>query len=124
MRATYPGEIGRKQFSLIEYLLKPARKVARPRTCGLYDIFCAILYVLKEGCTRCGLPSDFPKGNIVHYYQIGSATGSNGEASLFDRGLQELALSRRVICGREAKTLMVAEDSRSVKNVDRAGEKG
>jgi transposase len=125
MRTTYPSDITREQFSVIEYGLKPARKVTRPRAYGLDDIFCAVLYVLKEGCTWRGLPHDFPKRNIVyHYYQIGSAAGKNGEASLFDRILQELALSRRVICGREPKTAMVIIDSKSVKSTDTAEEKG
>ena len=68
MRVTYPGDIIRERFSRVEYPLKPARKVTGPRTCGMYDIFCAILYVLKEGCTRRGLPRDFPKWNIVYHY--------------------------------------------------------
>jgi transposase len=125
MRAVYPSDISREQFSVIEYDLKSARKATRPRTYDLYDIFCAVLYVLKEGCTWRGLPHDFPKWNIVyHYYQIWSAAGKNGEASLFDRVLRELVLSRRVICGREAKTTMVIIDSKSVKNTDTAEEKG
>jgi transposase len=66
MRATYPSDITRDQFSVIEHELQSARKVTRPRTYDLYDIFCAILYVLKEGCTWRGLPHDFPKWNIVY----------------------------------------------------------
>jgi transposase len=125
MRATYPSDITREQFSVIEHELQSVRKVTRPRTYDLYDIFCAILYVLKEGCTWRGLPHDFPKWNIVyHYYQIWSAAGKNGETSLFDRILRELVVSERVICGREAKTTMVIMDSKSVKNTDTAGEKG
>jgi hypothetical protein len=49
MRGPYPCDITRAQFSLIEYPLRSARKVTRPRTYGLYDIFCAVLYVPKEG---------------------------------------------------------------------------
>jgi transposase len=125
MRGTYPSDITRTQFSLIEYLLRSARKVTRPRTYDLYDIFCAILYVLKEGRAWRGLPHDFPKRDIVcYYYQIGSAAGPNGEASVFDRALRELVVSQRVICGRDTKTSMVIVDSKSVKNVDTAGEKG
>jgi transposase len=125
MRATYPSDITRGQISVIEYELKSVRKATRPRTYDLYDIFCAVFYILKEGCTWRGLPHDFPKWNIVyHYYQIGSAAGKNGEASLFDRVLQELVLSERVLCGREPKTSMVIIDSKRVKNTDTAGEKG
>jgi transposase len=90
MRTVYPSDITREQFSVIEYDLKSARKATHPRKYDLYDIFCAILYVLKEGCTWRGLPHDFPKWNIVYYYyQIWSAAGKNGEASLFDRILRE-----------------------------------
>jgi hypothetical protein len=51
MRAVYPSGIAREQFPVTEYDLQSARKVMRPRTYGLYDIFCAILYVLKEDGT-------------------------------------------------------------------------
>jgi transposase len=71
MRAVYPSGITREQFLVIENGLKSARKAAHPRTYDLYDIFCAILYVLKEGCTWRGLPHDFLKWNIVYpYYHI------------------------------------------------------
>jgi transposase len=125
MRATYPSDITREQFSLIEYPLRSARKTTRPRTYDLYDIFCAVLYVLKEGCAWRGLPHDFPRWNIVcHYFQIWSTTGKNGEVSLLDRILGELALSERVIRGRKPKTTMIIMDSKSVKNTDTACEKG
>jgi transposase len=67
MRATYPSDLTQEQFSVIEHELQSGRKVTRPRTYDLYDIFCAILYILKEGCTWCGLPHDFPKWNIVYH---------------------------------------------------------
>jgi transposase len=99
--------------------------MTRPRKYDLYDIFCAVLYVLKEGCTWRALPHDFPKWNIVyHYYRIWSSSGKNGEESLLDKILRELVLSGRVIRGREAKTSMIVVDSKSIKNTDTAGEKG
>ncbi|MDR1072234.1 MAG: transposase [Treponema sp.] len=83
--------------------------------------FCAILYVLKEGCAWRGLPHGFPKWNIVcHYCQIWSVAGKNGEASLFDRVLRELVVCGRVIHGREAKTTMAIMDFKRVKNADTA----
>jgi transposase len=66
MRITYPSDITRERLLPVEYLLKPARKAARPRTYGLCDIFRAILYVLKEGRAWRGPPHDFPKWNIVY----------------------------------------------------------
>jgi transposase len=104
IRATYPSDISRDQFSVIEQELQSVRKVTRPRTYDLYDVFCAILYVLKEGCAWRDLPRDFPKWNIVYYYyQIWSEAGKNGETSLFDRMLGELVLSERVMRGGKRK---------------------
>jgi transposase len=125
MRTSYPSDITREQFSMIEHHLKSARKATRPRTYDPYDIFCALLYVLKEGCTWRGLPHDFPKWNIVYYYyQIWSAAGKNDESSVFDCVLRELGLSERVMHGREPKTSMVIMNSKSVKNTDTAETKG
>jgi transposase len=125
MRATYPNDIRRGQFLLTEYPLRSAWKMTHPRKHDLYDIFCAVLSVLKEGCTWRGLPHDFPRWNIVYYYfRIWGAAGKNGEVSLADRILGELVLSGRVIHGREPKTTMIIIDSKSVKNTGTACEKG
>jgi transposase len=65
MSAIYPSDITREQYTLIEYELKPARKATHPRTYDLFNIFCAVLYVLKKSCTRRGLPHDSPKWDII-----------------------------------------------------------
>ena len=62
MRRAYPSDITREQFAVIELELTEARKQTRPRIYDLYDIFCAVLYIIKEGCTwrakmaKCTLP--------------------------------------------------------------------
>ena len=43
----YPGDITREQFEIIRQDLENAKKKTRPRKCDLYDIFCAVLYVVK-----------------------------------------------------------------------------
>jgi len=50
MRKIYPSDISREQFEQIKELLETARKKTRPRRVDLYDVFCAILYLLKSGC--------------------------------------------------------------------------
>jgi transposase len=67
-RRQYPSDITRKQFEAIRPVLEVARKTTKPRKVDLYDIFCAILYVLKSGCQWRMLPSDFPKWQLVYYY--------------------------------------------------------
>jgi transposase len=68
MRKGYPSDISREQFSMIEPILLSARTVTRPRTLDLYDVFCAVLYILKSGCQWRMLPTDFPKWRSVHAY--------------------------------------------------------
>jgi len=90
----------------------------------LYDIFCAVLYVLREGCRWRSLPHDYPKWNNVYYhYQAWSEKGADCKSTL-DRALEELVLSARVISGKEAEPSMAIVDSKSVKNAFTAEEKG
>jgi transposase len=48
-------------FPKIEPLLLSARKITAPRKLDLYDIFYAMLYLLKTVCQWRMLPKDFPK---------------------------------------------------------------
>jgi transposase len=68
MRKNYPSDISREQFDQIRELLESARKKTRPRRVDLYDVFCAVLYLLKSGCQWRMLPSDFPKWRTVYHY--------------------------------------------------------
>jgi transposase len=124
MRQAYQSDITREQFELVRYILESARKITSTRKYDLYDIFCAILYVVKEVCTWRGLPHDFPKWNMVyHYFQMWGKVDKTG-VSLFEQVMRELVISERIIKGREAKTSMIIVDSKSIKNTDLAEEKG
>jgi hypothetical protein len=61
MRKAYPSDIRREQFEVIQPLLEGVRKTTKPRTVDLYEVFCGVLYLLKSGCQRRMLASDFPK---------------------------------------------------------------
>ncbi|QHM53287.1 hypothetical protein C7M41_02029 (plasmid) [Pediococcus acidilactici] len=58
----YSSDISREQFELIRPGLEGARKCTKPRKIDLYDVFCAILYTLKNGCTWRDLPLIFLNG--------------------------------------------------------------
>lgn len=89
MRKAYPSDITRKQFAEIEPLFANARKKTAPRKLDLYDVFCAVLYVLKTACQWRMLPSDFPKWRSVHsYFQIWSER-ANDEPSLLEKALKK-----------------------------------
>ena len=68
MRGKYPSDITREQFDLIRYHLENSSKTTHPMYYDLYDIFCALLYILKEGCRWRWLPGDYPKWQNVYYH--------------------------------------------------------
>jgi transposase len=64
----YPSDISREAFEIIRGDLEKTRKTTKPREKDLYDIFCAILYLIKSGCQWRMLLADFPKRGIIRYY--------------------------------------------------------
>lgn len=64
----YPSDTSREQFEIIKPLLEGARKKTKPRTVDLYEVWCAVLYLLRTGCQWRALPSDFPNWRTVHSY--------------------------------------------------------
>ena len=89
MRTKYPSDISPEQFEHVRPLLESARKSTRPRTVDLYEVFCAVLYLLRTGCQWRALPSDFPKWRTVHsYFQIWSEVDDQG-VSLLERALKK-----------------------------------
>ena len=88
MRAKYPSDISPEQFESIRALLHSARKSTRPRSVDLYEVFCAVLYLLRTGCQWRALPSDFPKWRTVHaYFAIWSEPREGG--SLLEQALKK-----------------------------------
>ena len=64
----YPSDISREEFEIIRSELEGARRTTKPRKIDLYDVFCAVLYLIKSGCQWRMLPSDFPKWSTVYFY--------------------------------------------------------
>jgi len=124
MRATYPSDITREEFSVIMADLLSATKATHPRDIDIYDIFCAVLYRLREGCRWRSLPHDFPKWQICYYHYNLWRIVKEDRESVLDRVLRRLVEAERVIDGRNEQTTMIIVDSKSVKNTDTAEEKG
>ena len=83
LRQPYTSDISREQFNLISRDLEFVKKRTRPRIVDLYEVFCAILYLLKNGCTWRNLPHDFPNWKLVNYYYgIWTKKDENGESVL------------------------------------------
>jgi transposase len=124
MRKAYPSDISRTQYEMIKEELESCRKRTRPREYDLYEIFCAVLYIVKEGCTWRGLPHDYPEYNSVYYYfSIWSKKDEFGQ-SLLDNVLAELVVLERLSNDRETTPTMLIVDSKSIQNADTTDEKG
>jgi len=90
MPHNYPSDITREQFEIIRKDLETVKKRTRPRKVDLYDIFCAILYLLKGGIQWRMLPSDFPNWKLVYYYfTIWSKKDEHGK-SILDMVLKKI----------------------------------
>ena len=88
MRKSYPSDIRREQFEVIKPLLESARRKTSPRRVDLYEVFCAVLYLLRSGCQWRMLPEEFPKWRTVHsYFAIWSEPREGG--SLLEQALKK-----------------------------------
>ena len=51
MRKAYSSDISREQFELISEILGEVKVKTKEREVDLYEVYCAIQYRLKNGCT-------------------------------------------------------------------------
>ena len=120
----YPSEISREEYNLIREDLEGAKKTTRPRKYDLYDVFCAVLYVIQGGIQWRMLPSDYPKWQSVYYYfRVWSEKDKTG-VSVLDKVLQKLVKQIRNEDLRRDKTTFGIVDAQSGQNEDTAEEKG
>jgi len=68
MRKSYPSDISREKFAEIEPLLRSVRRRTKPTNVDLYEVFCAVLYVLRTGCQWRFLSTEWPKWQTVYSY--------------------------------------------------------
>lgn len=88
----YPSNVSREQFEKIRSILESARKKTRPRQLDLYDIFNAVLYVIRTGCQWRSLPHDFPKwGTVYAYFKIWKISNQETGKSLLEEVLKKIS---------------------------------
>ena len=89
-RKQYPSDVSREQFERVRPLLEGVRKRTKPRTVDLYEVFNAVLYLLKSGCQWRMLPDGLPKWRTVHsYFAQWSEPGPDG-ISVLERALKKI----------------------------------
>ena len=122
-KKSYPSDISREQFEQIRSLLEGVRKQTKPRVVDLYEVFCAVLYLLRRGCQWRMLPGEFPKWRTVYsYFAKWSEPGPDG-IRVLERAKNQVGAARTGQ-GRRARTSFPIVDAQSVKNTDSADQKG
>jgi transposase len=91
----YPSDVSREQFSIILPLLEEARKKTKPRKHNLYDVFNALLYIVKTGCQWRALPKEYPDYRSVHaYFRIWSRTKREDDKTVLATVLKKIGRDR------------------------------
>ena len=68
MRVSYPSNLSKEQWELLESLIPQAKPGGRPRSVDMQAVVNAILYILCAGCAWRMMPSDFPCWKTVYHY--------------------------------------------------------
>ncbi|MFL8011149.1 IS5 family transposase [Xanthomonas vasicola] len=114
----------RERFEHTRPILEQARKRTKPATVDMYEVWCAVLYLLPTGCQWRALPSDFPKWRTVHSHFAKWSEVDDEGMSLLERALKKSVGVAREKQGRAACSTFLIVDAQSVKNSDTAGQKG
>jgi putative transposase len=113
MRKPYPTDLSDAEWTCLRSYLPTRKAGGRPRTHSLRDIFDAIFYILRSGCSWRLLPRDFPPWETVYYhfrkFHLSGAWG------LIYRALRS-AERKRV--GKNPDPLAAIMDSQSVKTAE------
>ena len=124
----YPSDISREQFARVLPALLTARRRTKPRIVDLYDVFRGVLYVLKSGCQWRMLPADLPQWQTCYKYfrQLPAMERAAQLGATFHSGasLKKSVGAVRQSNGRKERTSFGIVDAQSVKNTDRAENKG
>jgi transposase len=87
-RQKYASDISREKLAEIEPALRSVRRTTKPTTLNLYEVFCAVLYLLRTGCQWRFLPTDFPKWQTVYAYWHNWRTTEQNDSSVLERALK------------------------------------
>lgn len=118
-RQRYTSDLTRAQFKRLAPLLPAGKAGGRPRTVDMYEVICAILYVLQNGCTWRNLPHDFPAWETVYgYFRRFQDDGTWEAVNRF------LVRRTRQKAGRDPEPSAGSIDSQTVRCAPQAGIRG
>ncbi len=114
-RKRYPTDLTDEQWSLIEPLL-PAQKTGRPRKYSQREMFNAITYLMRTGCSWRMLPHDLPPWQAVYAY-----FRKLSDNQVWEKLNDELRAELRIQLERDPDPSVVVIDAQSVKTTEKGG---
>jgi transposase len=82
------SDVSREKFEEIRPLLQSVRRRTKPTTVDLYEVFRAVLYLLRTGWQWRMLPRDLPKWRTVHSYFAKWSEPDQDGISVLERALK------------------------------------
>ena len=117
-RRRYPSDLTDAQWALVEAAMPPAThgRTGRPRTYPLREVWNAVLYLTRNGCSWRALPHDLPPWEVVweHFRRW-------RDAGTLERVHALLRAEVRAAAGRERTPSLVVVDSQSVRTTEKGG---
>lgn len=115
----YASDATDEEWALIEPFMPPRKKVGRPRTTELRDVWDGVQYMAATGCQWAMLPKDFPPSSTVQRYFYDWR-----DSGLLATINHHLVMAGREAEGREASPTAGIIDSQSVKTTESGGPRG
>jgi transposase len=90
-RPSLQNELSLKEFEKVRHLLEGARKTTRPKIHDTYAVFCAVLFIVRDGVPWRSLPDCFPPWRSVHQHFLQWAPSGDSKTCL-EEALEKLGL--------------------------------